>query len=257
VQCTGLLLTGRDKDRQDVRDPASSSKRQADNTGTPARNQGATTRVQRHHPLYIRTSPPAAHRLHTSSICGCGVPALPRPLSMEGRMTICNLRHRNGRPRRYDAPTGTAPPTNPYALHKDREFAPPARNGYKARRIETNCTPTKTQHSLRISHIMPCRIEPMITYCTNPGMAQRQRARIPGFRRTPITRPIWGLRAILLSKAQKSITSFSAAGPNSPHRGTYRTRDQPILRHKKGQLQARLSLAGGDDVARTQTGATA
>ncbi|HLO59641.1 MAG TPA: 3-isopropylmalate dehydratase large subunit [Bacteroidales bacterium] len=103
-----------------------------------------------------------------------------RSLSMEGRMTVCNMSIEMGARGGLIAPDETT-----FAYLKDREFAP--KDGEWDKKLtywKTLVSDPEAVFDLEL-HYDAADIEPMITYGTNPGMGVGVTGRIPDSRELP------------------------------------------------------------------------
>lgn len=97
-----------------------------------------------------------------------------RSLSMEGRMTVCNMSIESGARGGLIAPDGTT-----FEYLKGREFAPSGKEfGQAVERWKLLKSDTDALFDKEI-HFDAGDIEPMITYGTNPGMGAKISSRIP------------------------------------------------------------------------------
>jgi len=97
-----------------------------------------------------------------------------RSLSMEGRMTVCNMSIESGARGGLIAPDETT-----FAYLNGREFAPAGDEFEKAvDRWKELCSDGDAEFDKEL-HFDAADIEPMITYGTNPGMGARIKGKIP------------------------------------------------------------------------------
>ncbi len=97
-----------------------------------------------------------------------------RALSMEGRMTVCNMSIEMGARGGLIAPDETT-----FAYLRDRPFAPTGEGWVRAEAGWRNLFSDDDAHFDRELHFRAEDIEPMLTYGTNPGMAMAVGGQIP------------------------------------------------------------------------------
>jgi 3-isopropylmalate/(R)-2-methylmalate dehydratase large subunit len=97
-----------------------------------------------------------------------------RSLSMEGRMTVCNMSIESGARGGLIAPDETT-----FAYLKGREFAPSGAEFDKAVNRWRELRSDEDAEFDKELHFDAADIEPMITYGTNPGMGTRIKGKIP------------------------------------------------------------------------------
>lgn len=103
-----------------------------------------------------------------------------RDMSMEGRMTVCNMSIEMGARGGLIAPDQTT-----FDYIKGREFAPQGKDFEKAvTRWKTLCSDEDAVYDTEY-HFDAADIEPMITYGTNPGMGIPITGRIPSLEEVP------------------------------------------------------------------------
>ena len=132
-----------------------------------------------------------------------------RSLSMEGRMTICNMSIEMGARGGMIAPDETT-----YAYMKGREFAPKGAEWDKAlARWKQLYSDKDARFDMEIT-IDAAGIEPMITYGTNPGMGVSVSGRIPASA-DPKSLAYMGLQADTAIKGKKVDYVFIGSCTNS------------------------------------------
>ena len=128
-----------------------------------------------------------------------------RSLSMEGRMTVCNMSIESGARGGLIAPDETT-----FAYLKGREFAPAGAEFEKAMKRWKELRSDEDAEFDKELFFDAADIEPMITYGTNPGMGTRIKGRIP---------KIEEIDASARASYQKSL-SYMGFEAGSPLEGT-------------------------------------
>ena len=97
-----------------------------------------------------------------------------RALSMEGRMTLCNMSIEAGARAGMVAPDETT-----FAYVKGRRFAPLARTGTKLWRTGGVCRRMTDAKFDKVVEIDAAQLCPFVTWGTNPGMVAPVTGRVP------------------------------------------------------------------------------
>jgi 3-isopropylmalate/(R)-2-methylmalate dehydratase large subunit len=132
-----------------------------------------------------------------------------RGLSMEGRMTICNMSIEMGARGGMIAPDETT-----YAYMKGRQFAPQGKEWDKALENWKQLYSDPGARFDKEIHIDAADIEPMITYGTNPGMGVSVTGQIP-VNADPKSLAYMGLQAGAAIKGKKVDYVFIGSCTNS------------------------------------------
>jgi 3-isopropylmalate/(R)-2-methylmalate dehydratase large subunit len=132
-----------------------------------------------------------------------------RSLSMEGRMTICNMSIEMGARGGMIAPDETT-----FSYIRGREFAPKAAAWDEALADWKQLYSDTDAHFDKEIHIDAADIEPMITYGTNPGMGVGVTGHIPG-NADPKSLAYMGLQAGAAIKGKKVDYVFIGSCTNS------------------------------------------
>jgi 3-isopropylmalate/(R)-2-methylmalate dehydratase large subunit len=97
-----------------------------------------------------------------------------RSLGMEARMSLCNMSVEGGARCGYVSPDETT-----FEYIKGREFAPKGEDFEKARAFWTSIASKKDSHFDDVFEMDATRLEPMVTWGTNPGQAVGISMQIP------------------------------------------------------------------------------
>ncbi len=146
-----------------------------------------------------------------------------RALSMEGRMTVCNMSVEGGAKAGFIAPDEKA-----YAYLKDRPKAPKGKAWEQAMRYWETLRSDDGAHFDREIRLDAAKLPPLVTWGTSPEQVISVTGHVPDARtrsptRTSAARPqprsnIWGSRAARRSPTSSSTACSSAHAPTAASR---------------------------------------
>ena len=172
-----------------------------------------------------------------------------RALSMEGRMTVCNMSVEGGAKAGFIAPDEKA-----YAYLKDRPKAPKGKAWDEAMRYWETLRSDDGAHFDREIRLDAAKLPPLVTWGTSPEQVISITGRVPMPRRSPTRtsaappRPrstIWGSRAARRSPTSRSTACSSAPAPTAASRTCARSRASSTARRVNANVNAMIVPGSG------------